>query len=351
MQVEIKDCSGRIVETKVEERNGVSVGIVAGYVATWDVDSGGVFGIPDRFIRGAFLDSIQDHKDRGDRQVRLKDHHGRVIGGFPIDTVREDEKGLFGRGEINLVSQRGREIHALAVQRVLTDFSVGFTSQQDRVVDGIREISKAILWEGSVVDEPANPEAQIVEAKAVVPFQDLPLTDSDRPWNADAAKRRVRVFTNSEESPSPAYKRCFVWYDKENGDSFSAYKLPIADVVDDQLKAVPRGIFAAAAAVRGARGGVDIPEEDRPGVIRHLERYFAKMDRPSPFDRDERQFWGVQEIKDLTPAVVERVLRGSGRFSRGAAKALSDRLVSPARDSRYDMRKILRELKAARRLL
>lgn len=170
--MEVKVVGGRIVETKIENRNGIDVGIVEGYISTWDMDRGGWDGIKDQFIKGAFLESLQDHRNRGNRQVRLKDHHDRTVGGFPINSVREDERGLFGIGEINLEVQQGKEVFLLAKQGVLTDFSIGFSVEESETNDSgaietrIRTISKATLWEGSIVDEPMNPHANITDVKS-----------------------------------------------------------------------------------------------------------------------------------------------------------------------------------------
>lgn len=161
---ELKFVGGNVVNVKQEERNGVQVGIVEGYIATWDIDEGDFFGIKDRFVRGAFVESILEHVQRR-RQVRLKDHHGRTVGGFPIEFVKEDDRGLFGVGEINLEVQQGHDLFVLAKQRVLTDFSIGF-SVVDFEMDGdLRTITKAIIWEGSVVDEPMNRQANITQVK------------------------------------------------------------------------------------------------------------------------------------------------------------------------------------------
>lgn len=330
-RIEVKVARGGSIETKQSERNGVSVGIVAGYLSTWDPDTGGIFGVPDQFVRGAWAASLADHRRRGNRQIRLKDHHGRTIGGFPIETAREDDHGLYAVGEVNLEVSHGREAFALARQGVLTDFSVGYSPVNDTIDGGVRLIREAHLWEASIVDEPANQRANILEVKAVVPFQDLPLADRDRRWDSTAAINRVRRFTDSTESPSRAYRRAFVWFDRANADDFQSYKLPIADVVGGDLVVVPRAVFAAAAAVRGARGGVDLPDEDRRRVIRHLERYYAKMDEPSPFDREERQFFGVEEVKTLDAVALERAFRESGAFSKGASRELASRLAPGVR--------------------
>lgn len=325
--------SPKPLEFKEAARNGVPVGIVAGYLSTWESDEGGIFGVPDQFVRGAWTRSIEDHKRRGNRQVRLKDMHGRTIGGFPIESVREDGVGLYAVGEINLETQQGREAYSLVKQGVLTDFSVGYNAVEDRIEGGVRKIYVAHLWESSIVDEPANQSARILEVKAAVPFQDLPLADRSRSWNSSAAAGRVRRLLDSQEEPSRDYRKAFLWFDSQDWKSFGAYKLPIADVVDGTLVAVPRAVFAAAAALRGARGGVDLPDQDRPRVIRHVERYYAKMDEESPFSREERQFVGAAEAREIKAPDLERILVRTGFFSQRAATLLASRLrESPCYD-------------------
>jgi len=343
MSIETKQAGGNILEAKQISRNGEPVGILKGYIATWDLDRG-----LDRFVRGAFAESLERHR-KDNRPIRLKDHHGRTVGGFPIETVVENDIGLLGIGEVNLDVQQGRELMSLAKQGVLSDFSVGFTSIEDSLDNGIRVIHKAEIWEGSIVDEPMNPSAIVTEVKAAVPFQDLPLASKDRAWTADAAISRVREFTDSTDEPGSKYRRAFVWFDSADASNFGAYKLPIADVIDGRLTAVPRGVFAAAAAVQGARGGVDVPDADRAGVIRHLERYYAKMGLDSPFG-DEKQFFVADDVKEWTERDIEKFLKKTGCMSKSAAKLLSDRLEEKEEQEETleldAMRELVAEMKA-----
>ncbi|ADU47007.1 hypothetical protein [Intrasporangium calvum] len=121
---------------------------------------------------------------------------------------------------------------------------------------------------------------------SVTSFQDLPLADRDREWDGDAAERRVREWAGAEDGPNEKYRDAHVWYDAENKNNFTAYKLLIADVVDGRLKAVPRGVMAAAAVMQGSRGGVDLPDKDRDRVRSHLAKYYAKWDDEPPWERD-----------------------------------------------------------------
>ena len=65
---------------------------------------------------------------------------------------------------------------------------------------------------------------------SVTSFQDLPLADRDREWDGDSAEeRRVRDWAGAEDGPTRRYPRdAHVWYDSDNKDNFTAYKLLIA---------------------------------------------------------------------------------------------------------------------------
>jgi hypothetical protein len=114
-------------------------------------------------------------------------------------------------------------------------------------------------------------------------FQDLPLADRDREWDGSQAESRVRKWAGAEDGPNEKYRDAFVWYDGDNKDNFTAYKLPIADVVDGELKAVPRAVMSAAGVVDGARGGVDVPDDEVDRIKSHLARYYKKMGDAPPW--------------------------------------------------------------------
>jgi hypothetical protein len=120
---------------------------------------------------------------------------------------------------------------------------------------------------------------------AVPNFQDLPLADRDRQWDGPAAEKRVRQWAGAEDGPNARYRDAHVWYDDAKPDNFGSYKLLIADVVDGRLRAVPRGVMAAAAVMDGSRGGVDQPEKDADRVRSHLAKYYAKMGDEPPWER------------------------------------------------------------------
>jgi len=206
---------GIVTQTKETQRNGVPVGIVEGYAATWDVDRGGWDGVRDKFLPGAFTKSIERHK-ASNRQIRFKDHHNRTIGGAPIDTVKEDSRGVFVAGEINLDVQQGREAFALAKQGVLSDFSVGWSlGNGSKVVDKIREIPEAEIWEFSIVDEPMNPFANITAIKAIdyasLDFEDMKALE-------DALKNGIKFSVRTARKLISVMKAAGMLCDEQSGD-------------------------------------------------------------------------------------------------------------------------------------
>ena len=71
-----------------------------------------------------------------------------------------------------------------------------------------------------------------------------------------------------------------------DGKNLGDYRLPYADIVDGSLKAIPKGIFAVAGAIAGARtGGMNITAEEKSKVQSQLKKYYAKLDMEPPFEK------------------------------------------------------------------
>lgn len=151
-----------VVATKEINRDGSKYGIVEGYASTYN----NVDRVKDRVMPGAFVKSVAKHFADG-RQIRMYYQHDskEIIGGFNPAYISEDPQGLKVVGEINLEVQRGREVYALAKQGVLGDFSIGYTVKDFDIKDGIRQLREIDLWEISIVSEPANPKAKILQVK------------------------------------------------------------------------------------------------------------------------------------------------------------------------------------------
>jgi len=269
----------------IEEKDGY--GYFEGYAAVFNEKDL----VGDITRKGAFKKTLESWQNSG-KNIPLLYQHEEPIG--IVTKIFEDDYGLYVVGEINLETEEGRKAYALLKQGALQGLSFGYEVIQSRwMKDGTREILEVKLWEISLVTFPAQEKTKIVAFKKVVPYQDLPLADEGTPWDADEARWRVAKWASSDGSSEEEkidwnkYRKAFLWYDEEAPNNFSSYKLPIATVIDGQLKAVPRAIFAAAAVLMGARGGVDIPEAEKEKVKRHLEKYYEKMDREPPWSKEK----------------------------------------------------------------
>ena len=119
--------------------------------------------------------------------------------------------------------------------------------------------------------------------KTATDFGDLPLYDRDYAWNSSAAVGRLRKWASRDGSGDKdtidwaKYSKGFFYFDPSDDESFGGFKLPFADETDGKLWAVPRGIFAAAAALQGARGGVQIDQVSEDHIKDVIDRYYEKM--------------------------------------------------------------------------
>ncbi|MCP4553428.1 MAG: hypothetical protein GY834_15615, partial [Bacteroidetes bacterium] len=195
-----------------------------------------------------------------------------------------------------------------------------------------------MIYEISLVGVGADSNAltdteHVKEFKTVVPYQDLPLADEGTQWSGSGARNNIKKWAGAEEGLTTSaikakYRKGFLWFDTENDDTFGAYKLPIANVFDGTLKAVPKGIFSAAGAVQGARTPVSIPENEISGVKTNLNKYYKKMDKESPFEKSVFRL----DYLSLDERILEHLLKSGVRFSNKHAKKLVTLIKNGYRD-------------------
>jgi hypothetical protein len=129
----------------------------------------------------------------------------------------------------------------------------------------------------------AQPES-IVASVHSEGWADMPIADVEREWDGDAARARVLAWSTSGDTVDwGKYARAFLHRDDDaDPETTGAYGYGIADVIDGTLTIIPRGVFAAAAAVQGARGAT--PGEDAEGMKRVLSGIYSRLDRTPPWD-------------------------------------------------------------------
>lgn len=338
VNIQIKKACGQVKQVidpedggEVVLYKGVKCGVVKGYIATWDKDRGN-----DTFHKGAFLESLMDWRNHK-RDPKVKDMHGNSIGVYPIDKVYEDDTGLYGEAYVNIEIQQGREALSKARMGIYDRKSIGF-SPDPKTTKGEfprgREIYKAHFWEGSLVDEPMNVAAVITDVKSVMAFQDLPLADSEKNWDSSEAEKRVRAWAEAKDKPNDRYKSAFLWTDTSEPDEFSSYKFQIADVVDGELKAVPRAIVAAAASIKGGRGCDKISDEDKKTIRSHLTGYYQKLGKEAPWGKKMLgELLGTEEeIKEMSVRDIEQLFINAGCNAKQAKTLISNLKKSESDD-------------------
>ena len=240
----------------------------------------------DVTVKGAF---------EGSAPVRVSrfNHSSAVRDDLPVGvaTIQEVGDQVIAEGQLNLDTPGGQQLYDTlkfeAKNGVASEWSYGFTveesddgEQDDQKVRFLRRLK---AFEISPVMRGAGLDTATLAVKTATDFGDLPLYDRDYSWNSSAALGRVRKWASSDGSGEKEkmdwakYSKAFFWYDPDDDESFGGFKLPFADITGGKLWAVPRGIFAVAGVLQGARGGVDISEVDQDHIKDVVDRYYQKM--------------------------------------------------------------------------
>ena len=173
---------------KVKALDEATEGSFGGYAST--------FGNADRegdvMMKGCFSKSIEV---KTTYPLCYNHDTNKVIG--KVD-VREDEKGLYAEGLLNLESSLGKEVHSLLKMGAIDSFSIGFLmedyskndSSQDEWMPSF-DIKQADLLEVSLVTIPCNPKAMVntvknlAEVKVDIPEEMVKKAVAEALWEED----------------------------------------------------------------------------------------------------------------------------------------------------------------------
>ncbi|MHA1136523.1 MAG: hypothetical protein ACTSSE_08555 [Candidatus Thorarchaeota archaeon] len=178
------------------------------------------------------------------------------------------------------------------------------------------DILGAVLWEGEFMLFPVHPDiggvingaivaelpedglsfkiesiqtvTKLSESFSAVAPHDTPMADIDMVWDGTSSELNIRKWASSDGSGDKdkidwdKYRLGFAWYNGDDQENLESYKLPHHDIIDGSLKVVWKGVVAAMAALLGARGGVDIPSEDKKSVYTHLSGHYEQFEKDTP---------------------------------------------------------------------
>ena len=227
----------------------------------------------DKILPNAFDETLANNKNIN---VLWQHDMREPIG---VAELNKDSSGLYASARLpkddTFVS--GRVIPQMKIGAI-KEMSIGYMLKDfDFDKDGVRILKKIDLFEISLVTKAMNPKALVDGFKSFGANTKLPFAPRDMEWDGTQAEKRIREFTNSTDMPSNDYRKYFMYFDSEKPENFGSYKLQFADVVDGKPMIMPRAIFAIAGILNGARGGVDIPAEDRNKITTTINSIYKRM--------------------------------------------------------------------------
>ena len=175
-------------------------GFFEGYASTF----GNTDKTDDIIEKGAFLQSLNDKKP-SDIKMFWNHYSDNLIGSYL--ELKEDERGLYVKGRINLMVEKGREAYALLKAGDLDKMSIGFRIKEANYNpdEDIRIIKKVDLFEISLVPIPANDMAEVVDVKSLDEVKSLGDVESllkEKGFSNNAQKTliaKIKEFSNQRD--------------------------------------------------------------------------------------------------------------------------------------------------------
>lgn len=156
------DFAASAFDIKTLNDTGAIEGLLAGFN---NVDHGA-----DRLLPGCLGKSLAERST----PLPMLLHHqmDRPIGAWK--NWREQPDGLYVKGNITLATRDGAEAYALAKDGALTGLSIGWQPLKHSVDGkGVRNVTEAAIYEGSLVAIPMNDKTRIASVKTVAGARDI----------------------------------------------------------------------------------------------------------------------------------------------------------------------------------
>ena len=155
----------------LEVKNLSEDGTIEGYLNTFNhIDR-----IGDNTQKGAFTKSIKKIKDNNDVLPMLFGHDHTKVAGIWTE-IREDEKGLYGVGKINLETQLGKELYSNIKIGAVKGISIGYFEIETDfdTKTGSKLLVELDLIEASIVLLPCNEQSQVETVKSLNENGEIP---------------------------------------------------------------------------------------------------------------------------------------------------------------------------------
>lgn len=162
------------------------------------------------------------------------------------------------------------------------------------------------------------------------PDTGLPVADRNAAWDSGAAAKRVADYARTNGALDPAkYGKAFLYRDAgADAATAAAYKLGYADIVNGRLTIIPKGVFAVAGALQGARTPLQVPSAERAGLRSAVERLYGRLASALKDDTIKAP-WKDDEKTAAHGAVTFAALTAAGVFAPPVAWFDDPRLDGP----------------------
>ena len=148
-----------------------------------------------------------------------------------------------------------------------------------------------------------NPIGALVAAVNSSGWKGLPLAPRDAVFDNDDAVKRIQAWAqvSAEGADVEKLRRAFMWHDPRLPETnTTSYRLPVGDIINGRLTLIYHAIYAAAALLSGAHGGLpDIPEPDKADLRNVISEIYPIMATEfndssirAPWDRSAQE--GIQ---------------------------------------------------------
>ena len=221
-----------------------------------------------------------------------------VVGTVPMFEI--DRNGLWIGAEITNEATWAKidkgDYNGFSVQIMPFEF-------RDEMVDGhdVVRFTKYHLTDITVGYPAANLDArfQLIERLAY---------DDSSPWDWDWGNDADAIVDKS--GWKGLAQACMYTDPGANPETKEAYKLPVAKLQGGEITIFWNGVRAAMAALNGARGGLDIPDNERKKIYNRLVKLYTKFDKEPPEFRLDS---GGRTMSKFTEKITSLVQRLTGK--------------------------------------
>lgn len=184
------------------------------------------------------------------------------------------------------------------------------TGTCDLVAGAIDAIDLCKLWIIPAGKISGTSGGQKSVQKAALPVTRLDFAPRDTGWDEGAARAAVREFAGGDTVDFAKYAQAFLWVDDGDTDQLTAYRFPVATVIDGALKYVAHGVFAAANVLSGGQGGTNVDAAGVDALKSSVEQLYARM--RTQFDDDQIVVPWADQAKSQLAATPEQRLAVAG---------------------------------------